>query len=62
MKSIDELRNECRRIQFEIKQLLLDNYRYDHSLAKQLNVINTVQSMRDSLASTQREMRERLGS
>jgi hypothetical protein len=62
MKSIDELRNECRRIQFEIKQLLLDHYRYDHSLVKQLNVVNKVHSMRETLAAAQREMRERLGS
>jgi hypothetical protein len=61
MKSIDDLRNECRRIQLEIKQLLLDHYRYDHGLAKQLNVVNKVHSMRDTLAAAQREMRERLG-
>jgi hypothetical protein len=62
MKSIDDLRNECRRIQLEIKQLLLDHYRYDHGLAKQLNVVNKVHSMRDMLAAAQREIRERLGS
>jgi hypothetical protein len=56
------LRNECRRIQLEIKQLLLDHYRYDHGLAKQLNVVNKVHSMRDMLAAAQREIRERLGS
>lgn len=62
MKSIEDLRNECRRIQLEIKQLLLDNYRYDQGLAKQLNVVNKVHSMRETLAAKQREMRERLGS
>ena len=62
MKSIDELRNECRRIQSDIKTLLLDNYRYDHGLAKQLNLVNKVHSMRETLAEAQREMRERLGS
>jgi hypothetical protein len=62
MRSIDELKNECRRIQLEIKQLLLDNYRYDHGLAKQLNVVNKVHSMRETLAAAQREMREKLGS
>jgi hypothetical protein len=62
MKSIDDLRNECRRIQLEIKQLLLDHYRYDQGLAKQLNVVNKVHSMRETLAAAQREMREKLGS
>jgi len=62
MKSIDDLRNECRRIQVEIKQLLLDHYRYDHGLARQLNVVNKVHSMRETLAAAQREIRERLGS
>jgi hypothetical protein len=62
MKSIDDLRNECYRIQSEIKQLLLDHYRYDHSLVTQLNVVNKVHSMREALAAKQREMRERISS
>jgi hypothetical protein len=60
MRSIEELKNECNRIQSEIKQLLLDNFRYDDSLDTQLNVVNKVHSMRDVLAAKQREMRERL--
>jgi hypothetical protein len=60
MRSIDDLRNECRSIQLEIKQMLLDHYRYEHGLTKQLNVIRTVHTMRNSLAETQREIRERL--
>jgi hypothetical protein len=60
MKTIDDLRKECRSIQLEIKQLLLDHYRYDHGLTKQLNVIRTVHTMRSTLAETQREIRERL--
>ena len=62
MRSIEELRNECNRIRSEIKQLLLDNYRYDHSLDTRLNVVNKVHNMRDVLAAKQREMRERLSS
>jgi len=62
MRSIEELKNECSRIQSEIKQLLLDHYRYDHSLDTQLNVVNKVHNMRDALAAKQREMRERLSS
>lgn len=59
MKSIEELYNECKNIQQDIKVLLLDNYRYDHSLQRQLNVITTVHSLRDDLAVKQREIRER---
>ena len=60
ISSIEELKNECNRIQSEIKQLLLDNFRYDQGLDTQLNVVNKVHSMRDVLAAKQREMRERL--
>jgi hypothetical protein len=59
MKSIDELFNECKSIQQDIKKLLLDNYRFDHSLKQQLNVVATVNELRDDLAIKQREIRER---
>lgn len=59
MKSIDELFNECKSIQQDIKSLLLDHYRFDHGLKKQLNVISTVHELRDNLALKQREIRER---
>lgn len=59
MKSIDELYNECKSIQQSIKSLLLDNYRFDHSLKQQMNVVATVHQLRDELAMKQREIRER---
>ena len=59
MKSIDELYNECKSIQQDIKKLLLDNYRFDHCLKKQLNVVATVNELRNDLAIKQREIRER---
>lgn len=59
MKSIDELYNECKSIQQSIKSLLLDNYRFDHSLKQQMNVVATVHQLRDELAIKQREIRER---
>jgi hypothetical protein len=59
MKSIDELYNECKSIQQDIKRLLLDNFRYDHGIKKQLNVVATVQELRNDLAIKQREIRER---
>lgn len=59
MKSIDELYNECKSIQQDIRRLLLDNYRYDHGLKHQLNVVATVHELRDVLAVKQREIRER---
>ena len=62
MKSIEELYEECRNIQQDIKRLLLDNYRFDHSLKQQLNVVATVHGLRDDLAIKQREIRERRSS
>jgi hypothetical protein len=59
MKSLDELYTECKNIQQDIKRLLLDNYRYDHGLKQQLNVVATVHELRDVLATKQREIRER---
>ena len=59
MKSLDELYNECKSIQQSIKSLLLDNYRFDHSLKQQMNVVSTVHQLRDELAMKQREIRER---
>ena len=60
MKSLDELYNECKSIQQEIKGLLLDHYRFEHSLQKQFNVISTVSDLRNNLSMKQREIRERL--
>ncbi|MDB5152194.1 MAG: hypothetical protein JWR54_945 [Mucilaginibacter sp.] len=59
MKSIDELYNECKSIQQDIKRMLLDSFRYDHSLKQQLNVVATVHELRNDLAIKQREIRER---
>jgi len=39
--------------------MLLDNFRYDHGIKKQLNVVATVQELRNDLAIKQREIRER---
>jgi hypothetical protein len=60
MKSLDELYSECKSIQQEIKSLLLDHYRFEHSLQKQFNVISTVSNLRSNLSVKQREIRERL--
>jgi uncharacterized protein YnzC (UPF0291/DUF896 family) len=59
MKSIDELYNECKSIQQNIKRMLLDNFRYDHSIKQQLNVVAVVHELRNDLAIKQREIRER---
>ncbi|MGZ3766202.1 MAG: hypothetical protein ACXVB0_18800 [Mucilaginibacter sp.] len=59
MKSVDELYNECKSIQQDIKRMLLDNYRYDHGIKKQLNVVAVVNELRHDLAIKQREIRER---
>lgn len=59
MKSIDELYNECLSIQKDIKRILLDNFRYDHSIKQQLSAVNTVNELRNHLAIKQREIRER---
>jgi len=60
MKSLKVLKKKSTEIQGEIKRLLLDNYRYDHAIKVQLDVIATVKSLRHDLASIQREIRERL--
>jgi len=60
MKTLDELYNECKAIQQEIKGLLLDHYRFEHSLQKHFNVITTVSDLRNNLSMKQREIRERL--
>jgi hypothetical protein len=60
MKSLVILKKESVAIQTEIKTLLLDNYRYDHSLTNKLDIISNVATLRDELAIVQREIRERL--
>jgi hypothetical protein len=60
MKTLQALKKESTDIQVEIRRLLLDNYRYDHEIKDQLNVIDKVTSLRQNLALVQREMRERL--
>jgi hypothetical protein len=60
MKSIEKLKQESTDIQVEIRKLLLDNYRFDHAIKEKLDVIEKVTSLRQNLATIQREMRERL--
>lgn len=60
MKTIQKLKQESTAIQSEIRKLLLDNYRYDHEIREKLNVIEKVSSLRQNLATIQREIRERL--
>ncbi|HEY8781222.1 MAG TPA: hypothetical protein VIM16_06385 [Mucilaginibacter sp.] len=60
MESIPVLKKKSEDIQEEIRTLLLDNYRFDYNLIKQLNVVNNVTSLRNELAIVQREIRERL--
>jgi hypothetical protein len=60
MKTLQKLKKESIAIQSEIKQLLLDNYRYDHALKDKLDVIEKVTSLRQNLSTIQREIRERL--
>jgi hypothetical protein len=60
MKTLQVLKQESTEIQTEIRKLLLDNYRFEHSIRRQLNVIETVQTLRQDLATVQREIRERL--
>jgi len=60
MKSIQKLKQESTDIQFEIRRLLLDNYRYDHAIKEKLDVIGKVALLRQTLNTIQRELRERL--
>jgi hypothetical protein len=60
MKSTQTLTEESENIQAAIKSLLLDNYRFDHSLTRKLNVVETVTLLRERLAEIQRELRERV--
>ena len=60
MKSLPALRQESTEIQTKIKSLLLENYRYDQGLEKQLDVIETVASLRQNLVSIQKEVKRRL--
>jgi len=60
MRSLTLLKERSAEIQAEIKELLLDNYRFDHSINRQLNVITTVITLRNELSDIQREIRERL--
>lgn len=59
MKSITVLRKQASRLQEDIKALLLDNYRYDEALTTRLNIISQVSTLREELATIQREIRER---
>ena len=60
MKSTQTLTEESENIQAAIKSLLLDNYRFDHSLTRKLNVVETVTLLRERLTEIQRELRERV--
>jgi hypothetical protein len=60
MKTLQVLKQESTDLQLEIRKLLLDNYRFDHGIKRQLDVIGTVHTLRQNLAAVQREIRERL--
>jgi hypothetical protein len=59
MKSITVLRKQATRLQEDIKTLLLDHYRYDEELDTRLNIITKVSTLREELATIQRQIRER---
>jgi len=59
MKSITVLRRRATKLQEDIKTLLLDHYRYDEELNTRLNIITKVSTLREELATIQRQIRER---
>ena len=59
MKSITVLRKQADRLQEDIRTLLLDHYRYDEELDTRLHIITKVSTLREELATIQRQIRER---
>jgi len=59
MKSLEELKKESGEINLQIRKLLLNNYRLDDGIAKQLTIVATITTLREQLVKVQREIRVR---
>ena len=58
MRSISVLKKQTKKLSENIKTLL-DNCRYEETVDTRLNVITKITSLREELATLQRELRER---
>ena len=59
MKSVPILMKRAKRLQDDIKVLLMNNYRYDEPLSSRLEVISKVSGLQEELAGVLREIREK---